>query len=404
MTNARGQAGGDPSGGPVVGPAPEGTAGMAGRDGMARAAGRHGADSRKVAEEGLPPRDPRVSAMMLSGVAALVLGLAVGTLPVPYVIEKPGPTFNTLGHDGERPVISVSGKESYPAEGRLDLTTIYVEGGPNGPVSLLGTFAAWLDPVKAVYPEELLYPAEVTREESAEQSAAAMASSQENSVAAALTELQIPFEQQLQAAGFSDGSPSEGKLQADDVFLSINGKDITSLSNIQEELAAGSGQEVTLVVERGGSPATVTVTPTKNDAGNYVLGVRLKYRFTFPVDVDISLEQVGGPSAGLMFALGILDTVTPGSLTGGKHIAGTGTISPEGEVGPIGGIAQKLIGARSNGATMFLAPAENCDEVVGHIPEGLQVVKVETLEDARQAVEAVASGSGTDDLPRCASN
>lgn len=368
--------------------------------------GRHRAlpPGASSSEGGTTGQDPRFTAMVLSGVAALVLAIAVGTLPVPYVVESPGPTFNTLATDGGRPVISVSGRESYPAEGRLDLTTVYVDGGPNGPVTILGAFSAWLDPRKTVYPEELLYPTQVTREESAEQSAAAMASSQENAVAAALNELQIPFEQQLQAAGFSDGSPSEGKLQMDDVFLSINGKDVTALSVIQEELAAGGGQDVTLVVERAGSPVTVTVTPMKNDAGNYVLGVMLKYRFTFPVDVTIALEQVGGPSAGLMFALGIVDTLTPGSLTGGKHIAGTGTIAPEGEVGAIGGIGQKMIGARSNGATMFLAPAGNCDEVAGQVPDGLQVVRVETLEDARQAVEAAASGTGTANLPACASN
>ncbi len=349
-------------------------------------------------------QDPRFAAMVMSGLVAVVLAIAVGTLPVPYVVESPGPTFNTLATEGGDPVISVSGRESYPADGRLDLTTVYVDGGPNGPVSILGAFSAWLDPNKAVYPEELIYPSKVTSEESQQESAAAMASSQENAVAAALNDLQIPFGQQLQAAGFSEGSPSEGKLVADDVFLSINGKEVTALSVIQAELAAGAGQEVTLVLERDGGPVTVAVTPVKNDAGNYVLGVLLKYRFTFPVDVTISLEHVGGPSAGLMFALGIVDTLTPGSLTGGKHVAGTGTISPEGQVGAIGGIGQKMIAARSNGATLFLAPAGNCDEVVGQVPDGLQVVRVETLDQARQAVEASASGTGTGNLPSCASN
>ncbi|MEE2521341.1 S16 family serine protease [Pseudarthrobacter sp. J75] len=349
-------------------------------------------------------RDRGFAAMLMSGLVALVLGIAVGTLPVPYVVESPGPTFNTLATDGGSPVISVSGHESFPADGRLDLTTVYVDGGPNGPVSVLGAFSAWLDPNKAVYPEELIYPTEVTSEESEQESAAAMASSQENAVAAALNELRIPFEQQLQAAGFSDGSPSAGKLEEDDVFLSINGKDVTSLPVIQEELAAGAGAEATLVVERDGSPVTVAVTPVKNDAGNYVLGVLLKYRYTFPVSVTISLERVGGPSAGLMFALGIVDTITPGSLTGGKHIAGTGTITPEGKVGSIGGIGQKMIGAKASGATMFLAPAGNCDEAAGQIPAGLQVVRVETLKDARQAVEAAASGTGVENLPSCASN
>ena len=122
---------------------------------------------------------------------------------------------------------------------------------------------------------------------------------------------------------------------------------------------------------------------------------------SFPFQVQISLDKVGGPSAGMMFSLGIIDTVTPGDLTGGKHIAGTGTISPDGTVGPIGGIGQKMRGARSSGATLFLAPASNCDEVAGHIPAGLQVVRVENLGEARHAVEVAASGQDTSALPAC---
>ncbi len=342
--------------------------------------------------------------MMVSGVLALGLGIAAGTVPVPYVVESPGPTFNTLGQAQGSPIINVTGHETYRANGNLDLTTVLVEGGPNGPVSFLGAFAAWLDRSKAVYPEELIYPSGTTEEEASEQGAVAMTTSKENALASALRELNIPFGQQLQAAGLSDSSPSEGKIEQDDVFESINGKPITSLSVIQDELAAGRGTPVSVLVERAGEAVTETVTPVDNGAGRYILGVMLKYRFTFPFDVNISLENVVGPSAGLMFSLGIIDTVTPGDLTGGKHVAGTGTINPDGVVGPIGGIAQKMQGARAGGATLFLAPAANCDEVVGNVPDGLQVVKVENLGQARDAVELAGSGQDTVGLPACSSN
>ncbi|TLM86975.1 PDZ domain-containing protein [Pseudarthrobacter sp. NamE5] len=342
--------------------------------------------------------------MLLSGLAALGLGIAVGTLPVPYVVESPGPTYNTLGQSQGSPVISITGREIYPAKGNLDLTTVYVDGGPNGPVNIMDAFSAWLDPAKAVHPVELIYPTGTTKEEAEEQSSVAMTTSQENAVASALNELDIPFGQQLQAADLSEGSASAGKIEAGDILKTINGKDITSLAVVQEELAAGKGAPVSVMVERGGQPVTVDVTPKDNGEGRFILGVMLKYLFTFPFDVEISLEKVGGPSAGLMFSLGIIDTVTPGDLTGGKHVAGTGTISPDGLVGPIGGIEQKLQGARSAGATLFLAPAANCGEVVGRIPEGLQVVKVENLAGARDAVERVASGQDTSGLPACSSN
>ncbi len=341
---------------------------------------------------------------MVAGVTALGLGLAVGTLPVPYVVETPGPTYNTLDQSQGSPVIKVSGRETYPAAGNLDLTTVYVSGGPNSPVSVLSAFTAWLDPSKAVYPVELIYPAGTTKEEAQEQGSVAMATSQENAVASALNELDIPFGQQLQAAGLSEGSAAVGKIEQGDILKTINGKEITSLAVIQEELAAGKGAPATVAVERDGQRVTQVITPKDNGTGRFVLGVMLKYLFTFPFDVEISLDKVAGPSAGLMFSLGIIDTVTPGDLTGGRHVAGTGTISPDGLVGPIGGIGQKMQGARSAGATLFLAPAANCGEVVGHIPDGLQVVKVENLTEARRAVELAGSGGDTSGLPGCTTN
>jgi PDZ domain-containing protein len=132
-----------------------------------------------------------------------------------------------------------------------------------------------------------------------------------------------------------------------------------------------------------------------------LLGVLLDPQVELPVDVDFDIENIGGPSAGTMFALGIVDTLTPGEMTGGKSIAGTGTMDLAGNVGPIGGIRQKLVGASQAGAKWFLAPAGNCDEVVGHVPAGLDVVQVGTLGEARDAVEAIAAGDGGS-LPTCA--
>lgn len=342
--------------------------------------------------------------MLVSGLLALGLGVTALTLPVPYVVESPGPTFNTLGKDNGKPVISVTGHETFPAEGNLDLTTVYVDGGPNGPVTVFEAFTAWLNGAKAVYPEELVFPTGVTKEQSQQESAVAMTTSQENAVASALKELGIAFEQKMQVAGIPEGSASAGKLQENDVLVSVNGKPATALSVVQAELAAGNGAPVDVVVERAGNNVTASITPSKNPAGRFILGVLLQYEFKFPFDVKISLEKVGGPSAGMMFALGIVDTVTPGDLTGGEHVAGTGTITPDGAVGPIGGISQKMHGARAGGATLFLAPAANCDEVVGHVPDGLQVVRVENLAEARKAVELAASGADTSGLPVCSSN
>jgi PDZ domain-containing protein len=143
------------------------------------------------------------------------------------------------------------------------------------------------------------------------------------------------------------------------------------------------------------------VTPRRSEEGNYQLGILLASTFDFPFDVTIQLDNVGGPSAGMMFALGIIDTLTEGDLTGGRHFAGTGTIDSTGAVGRIGGIAQKLVAARAGGADFFLAPEGNCDGVVGHIPDGLAVVKVATLDEAFDAVESLGSGGDPAGLPAC---
>ncbi|MFK4638540.1 YlbL family protein [Paenarthrobacter histidinolovorans] len=351
-----------------------------------------------------PPGNGRYMIMVISGLLALGLGIGAAALPVPYVIESAGPTFNTLGKDGDKPVISISGHEAFPAKGNLDLTTVVMTGGPKTPATIFDVFRAWLDSSKAIYPEELIYPKGTTAEQTVQQGEIDMQTSQENAVAAALRQLDIPFEQRLDVAGLSDPSPSAGKIKEGDRLKTINGKAITSMAVVQAELAAGAGAPVAVEVERNGALVTETVTPTKNQADRYVLGVLLSSDFTFPFDVSISLDNVGGPSAGMMFALGIVDNLTPGDLTGGKHIAGTGTITADGNVGAIGGIAQKMIGARQHGATMFLAPAANCSDVVGHVPDGLQIVKVETLADATAAVERLGAGQDTAGLPTCTNN
>ncbi|WP_394939056.1 PDZ domain-containing protein [Psychromicrobium sp. YIM B11713] len=346
------------------------------------------------------PRDGRFVAMAVSGVLALLLALLAVVLPAPYVIESAGPTLNTLGSEDGKQIISVSGHQSYPATGQLDLVTVYLNGGPQSQVSLFDVYRSWLDPQQAVYPVELIYPPSATKDQINSQNAADMSSSQDLATAAALGQLKIPYRQELFVSSLSDGSPSAGKLQPGDALKTIDGQPIVDQASLQKVLADGQGKAAALGVLRQGAPVTVMITPQKRE-DRYYLGILLTYKYTFPFDVKISLENIGGPSAGMMFALGIIDTLTPGNLTGGKHFAGTGTIDAAGNVGAIGGIPQKMVGARSAGASVFLAPAANCQEVVGHVPEGLQVVKVSTLKEAYDAVTLVASGKDASGLPTC---
>lgn len=157
-------------------------------------------------------------------------------------------------------------------------------------------------------------------------------------------------------------------------------------------------------MQRGGDEREVDVTPRRTEIDGeetLLLGITLMTDYEFPFDVTIQLDNVGGPSAGMMFALGIIDTLTPGELNGGKEVAGTGTIDAEGTVGPIGGIRQKLYGARDAGADYFLAPEANCDEVVGHVPDGLQVIRTATLDESLAALDVIAEDGDVDALPTC---
>ncbi|HKU12591.1 MAG TPA: PDZ domain-containing protein [Sinomonas sp.] len=337
----------------------------------------------------------------VAAVATLVLGGIVWAAPVPYVVELPGPVYNTLGSDNGKDIIAIQGRQTYPAQGALNVTTVYVEGGPNSNVSLLGLIRSALDPSQSILPVDAVYPPGVTSQTVSQQNAADMQNSQDDAVAAALKTLSIPFQQQLKIASLVQNSASAGKLQPQDTILSVGGQKVASLTAIQQLVASSKGKPLDVVFQRNGTQHTVSITPRDSGGGHYLLGFTVAYSFSFPFRVDVALDRVGGPSAGMMFALGIIDKLTPGNLTNGKQIAGTGTISPDGSVGEIGGIVQKMEGARSQGATLFLAPAGNCGEVVGHIPSGLSVVKVGTLDAARHAIQAYAQGTDPATLPQC---
>lgn len=339
--------------------------------------------------------------MVVSGALALLLGGAALLIPAPYVVEAPGPTFNTIGEVNDQPLIEVSGVQSYPAEGELSLTTVFVRGGPNGQVSIFDAFGGWVDPDRDVLPEEVVYPPGTTQSELREQNSVAMTSSQESAIAAALGQLDIDFSESLTVAGLAPDSAAADVLQEGDVLESIDGTEVVNISTIRMALNEAAGDPVELTVQRDGASLQKTVVPKQLEEGDYQLGVLLSSTFQFPFDVTIQLDNVGGPSAGTMFALGIIDTLTEGNLTGGRSFAGTGTIDSIGNVGPIGGIAQKLVGARSDGAEVFLAPAANCSEVVGNIPGGLTVVSIETLDDAVEAVEVLGKGGDAASLPSC---
>ncbi|GIH91353.1 PDZ domain-containing protein [Planobispora siamensis] len=343
----------------------------------------------------------RALTLMVAGFLTLALGV-VGTLvPVPYVVLSPGPTENTIGQVKGKPVISITGRETYPTEGEISLVTVAYQGGPGSRIDLFTALRGWLDPTIAVVPEETIFPPATTAEQVEEQNTQEMTNSQDDATAAALTELKIPFTSIITVAGTEKGLPAHGKFTQGDEIVSVDGvpgKDRETVSAAVRKHKVG--EQVTFVVKRGGKEMTVTVPTAAAGDGTPIVGINMGITYRFPFSVNINVGDVGGPSAGMMFSLGIMDKLTPGAMTGGKSVAGTGTITPDGRVGPIGGIQQKMVGARESGATFFLTPAQNCAEALGAVPDGLRLIKVETLHGAVQAMDAVRTGSEAA-LPAC---
>ncbi|MER7071527.1 PDZ domain-containing protein [Terrabacter sp. NPDC000476] len=334
----------------------------------------------------------------------LAIMVAGSLVHLPYAVMSPGPTQNTLGTspDGKKtPVISISGLPTYPTEGALRFTTVRVEGGPGYPVDAWDLLQAWIDPARDVLPVDDVFDPAVTQEQVAEENAIQMEGSQEEATAVALRAIGQDVPTHIAVAGLADTSKAKGLLKPGDRFERIDDVPITSAQTVRDALQkAEPGDTVTIVVSRAGKDVSLEVPTVTGPEGRTALGVILGLDHDFPAKVTIDAGSIGGPSAGLMFSLGIYDKLTPGSLVGDHEVAGTGTIDDAGAVGPIGGIRQKLAGARADGATFFLAPAANCDEVVGHEPDGLTVLKVGTFDEARTAVEGIAAGR-TGTLPRC---
>ncbi|GGR56022.1 MULTISPECIES: YlbL family protein [Streptomyces] len=360
---------------------------------------------------------PRRTVTMLASTLMLIALLCAGVLiPVPYAEMSPGPTVNTLGkHDGE-PVLQISGHKTYPADGHLNMTTVRVTGADYR-MNLVEAVYGWLAHDSKIVPHDTLYPDGKTEEQSSQENAEEFSQSQESAKVAALKELHIPVKSWVIVSTVVKGSPAEGRLHAGDVIKAVDGTAVKQPADVAKLVTKHKpGQDVVFTIvpakdqaaaEKARKEATgarnVTITTRAADDGGAkraIVGISAGTDHTFPFDIDIKLADVGGPSAGLMFALGIYDKLTPGSLTGGTFVAGTGTIDDNGTVGPIGGIEMKTVGARDKGARYFLTPADNCAAAAKDTPDGLTLVKVKTIGDALDALKDIRGGDIAA-LPKC---
>ena len=349
---------------------------------------------------------PTVARLLAAGLFVLFVG-AAALLPVPYVTVSPGPTVDVLGRTGEESIVQVEGHRTYETDGELRLVTVSVSN-PEHDVSLGEALTAWVAPDDAVVPRDLMYPATATDEQERAQSAAEMVGSQDSAVAAALGALGHDLPTYAEISGVVPDGPSDGQLESGDRLVQLAGTRIRTAERIMTVLRrAEPGEELAGVVRRDGErvPFEVTTTASPSLPGQAVMGVYVGTGFVFPFEVSVGIDDsIGGPSAGLVFAMSVYDTLTPGSLTGGAVVAGTGTISPSGQVGPIGGIQQKIAGAAGDGAELFLVPPANCAaalEAPDQALEQVELVRAPSLRSALRSVQTYADDPSAD-LPRCA--
>ena len=332
-----------------------------------------------------------LSGVLAAVVAVVLLVLVGGTVRTPYVAFRPGPTVDVLAGAGGS-VVAVPSRLASPGAGELRLVTVQVRDRP----SVLGALRGWLRDDVQVVPRDVQFPPGTSRDEVREANEQLFDDSQQVAVSAAFTWLAAVEGRQSTAvvAGLVDGLPADGLLEVDDVVLAVNGEPVDDAGSLVEAVRAREpGDEVDLRVRRGGDVRDVVVATAESEDGGPVVGAQVRTGLADVAlgDVEFIAGDIGGPSAGLAYALGLVDLLSE-DVTVDVPLAVTGTISPTGEVGGIGGVRQKAYGAARDGAESFLVPVANCAEVLDDPPAGLGLYAVTDLSDAVDAVAALDRG------------
>lgn len=345
-----------------------------------------------------------------SAVAVLAILIILAALtPSPFVIEEPGPVVDALGTapsaDGDIEVVEISGTETFETDGSLNILSISIIGSPRNPIRWLTLAGALFNPNQVITPASQYYPDGLDVDERTRRNAVLMEQSQVAASAAALRALGKPVAAELRVESVVDGGPADGVLRTGDVIREVNGDPLSGASELRSLVAEyGHAGAVSLGIVRDGTPQSVRIAPRvfpETGSADPLLGIIVATELEFPFDISLQLEEIGGPSAGLVFALAVYDELTPGALTGGLTVSGTGTIDDAGAVGAIGGLPLKIIGAAEAGSDLMLIPMENCADLPGRLPDGMVIAPVATLDEAVSVTEAVANGEPVPGIERC---
>jgi PDZ domain-containing protein len=350
----------------------------------------------------------RISTLLVAMAPIVAFGVLLALVTVPYVSLGPGPTFNTLGkvEGKDVQVVDIEGADVHPTTGHLNMTTV----SQRDSLTLGEALTLWMSGREQLIPRDLVYPPDKSKDEINQANNQEFKRSEDSAEYAALKYLKYAPAVTVEAVN-KDGA-SAGKLREGDAIDAVDGVPVTSQGQFQGIMAKTKpDQEVTLDFRRKNAPPGVTTiklrsSPAEGRRAGWpsprpqrgFLGVSVVEAPWAPFTIAFNLANIGGPSAGLMFSLAIIDKLTTGDLNGSKFVAGTGTIDEDGKVGKIGGITHKIAAAREDGATVFLVPADNCVEAKSAHEDGIDLVTVKDLDGAVHALKALSAGG---EAPHC---
>jgi PDZ domain-containing protein len=340
---------------------------------------------------------------LVSACAFVVLALLIALSPVPYVVYSPGRAYDVLGVDDQgRPLLSIEGTDTFPTHGKLHMTTVAMtrsDANTSLPEAIL---AYWL-PKRDALPRDAVYDPGKTSDQVRAEERLMMDTSQQDAVVAALRAADQPVEALPVVSSVTVSAPAHGRLQPGDLILAVDGVSTSTPGEVRDAIRSGAvGEVMTITVERDRRtlPVEVRTSAGNSDPKVPVIGIEIGIGYRYAPRVHFGVDdEVGGPSAGLVFAVALYDQITPEDLLRARSVAGTGDIDADGRVGPIGGLQQKIASAEGVGATVFLVPAGNCRDLAG-LRTSLELIRVDTLDDAITGLRYAGSATA-DRVPRC---
>lgn len=340
---------------------------------------------------------------LVSAIVFVACAAGLALIPTPYITWSPGSTVDVLGSTGGSPSVDITGVKTYDTPGQLDLTTVSVTTADSR-LALPEALIAYWAPNRNTLPRDSVYQPGKSADQVQSEEAQMMQSSQNEAVVAALRAVDQPVTERVQVSAVTINGPSQDKLKPSDFILAVDGTEVSRFDQVGTLVRKHKvGDTIDFSVERAGEKVAVSVVSgaSRDDQAVPAVGISVQPGYSYAPQVTFGIDQnIGGPSAGLVFALGIYDRLTVTPLINGRHVAGTGEIDVNGNVSPIGGINQKIAGAEKAGATTFLVPAANCADLDSG-GTSMRLVKVDTLAGAITELTDLDDPAKAASVPGC---